>query len=196
MTPDEVTGIVLCGGQGRRLGGIDKPLIKVGDRHLLDYVLERLRPQVGRVILSVGASAPAYQAFDCEVVADAQAHQGPLGGLVSAFSAAVTEWMLTVPGDAPWTAPCLVERLAQDAAARGIAVAHDGQQRQNLTMLVHKTEAAMLGEFFHAGGRAVHRWITANAVPSTDLADLAASFVNINTPTELEAFRRAVLSRG
>ena len=187
MAPDEVTGIVLCGGRGRRLGGVDKPLMPVGDARLLDHVLARIRPQVSRVILSVTAKTDAYRAFNCELVADENAHQGPLGGLVSAFKALTTDWALTVPGDAPGTSPQLVRRLAEDASKQGAAVAHDGQRRQNLTMLLHRDKAASMTRYFEGGGRAVHRWLDMNAVIATDLSDLAASFVNVNTPADLEA---------
>lgn len=189
MSPEAVTGVILCGGQGRRLGGIEKPLIRVSDKALLEYVIERLRPQVSRIILSVGASSAGYREFDCDLVPDAFPDQGPLGGLVSCFEALSSNWIQTCPGDAPWSAPNLVERLSEDAAKRGIAVAHDGRQRQNLTMLIGRDRASSLTRFFRNGGRAVHHWLDAEAIPSTDLSDIAASFVNINTPADLAAFR-------
>jgi len=191
IAPDEVTGIVLCGGQGRRIGGIDKPLLRVNHRRLLDHALERLAPQVSRIVLSVGTNEPAYREFGCELVADEEAGEGPLSGLVSAFRVVKTKWALTLPGDTPQPAPNLVQRLAQDAIARGVAVAHDGQRRQNLTMLIDEARRAALTQFYRAGGRAVHRWFAEVALPSSDLSDLAPSFFNINTPEDLAAIRRA-----
>lgn len=192
MKPEEVSAIVLCGGRGRRLGGVEKPLVRVGERSLVEFVIERLRPQVSRIVLSLGAgqNAKAYQDFGCDLVVDAEADQGPLGGLVSCFKGAPGEWLLSCPGDAPWTAPDLVQALSGDALARGAAVAHDGERRQNLTLLVSRERAESLTKFYAGGGRAVHRWLDANAIPATDLSEMAASFVNINTPAELEKFRR------
>ena len=192
MKPEEVSAIVLCGGRGRRLGGVEKPLVRVGKRSLVEFVIERLRPQVSRIVLSLGAgqNARAYQGFDCDLLVDAEADQGPLGGLVSCFAGAPGEWFLSCPGDAPRTAPDLVQALSGDALARGVAVAHDGERRQNLTLLVSRERAESLTKFYAGGGRAVHRWLDANAIPATDLSEMAASFVNINTPAELEKFRR------
>lgn len=192
MKPEEVTAIILCGGRGRRLGGVEKPLVRVGERRLVEFVIERLRPQVSRIVLSLGAgqNARAYQGFDCELIVDAEADQGPLGGLVSCFAGAPGEWFLSCPGDTPWTAPDLVQALSGDALARGVAVAHDGERRQNLTLLVSRERARSLTKFYAGGGRAVHRWLDANAIPATDLSGMAASFVNINTPADLEKFRR------
>lgn len=189
MTPREVTGVILCGGQGRRLGGIDKPLIRISDKAMVEYVIERMKPQVSRILLSVGANSAGYRDFECDLVPDASPGEGPLGGLVSCFAAVTSEWVQTCPGDAPWTAPNLVERLSEDAIKRGIAVAHDGRQRQNLTMLIRHDRATSLARFFHEGGRAVHHWLDTKKIPATDLSDIASSFANINTPADLEAFR-------
>lgn len=194
MNPQQVTGIILCGGQGRRLGGVDKPLIHVSGKALVEYVIERLRPQVSRILLSVGANSEGYRNFGCEFIKDASPGQGPLGGLVSCFEAVTSDWIQTCPGDAPRSAPNLVERLSEDARKRGVAVAHDGRRRQNLTMLIGIDHARLLTRFFLEGGRAAHHWLDSENIPPTDLSDIASSFLNINTPAELAAFRGAMNS--
>ena len=191
MKPEQVTAIILCGGGGRRLGGVDKPLIRVGERALVEFVIERLRPQVSRIILSVGRNVKAYNGFGCDLLVDAEPDQGPLGGLVSCFEGIPGEWFLCCPADTPWPAPNLVEALSQDARARGVAVAHDGVRRQNLTLLVNRAQAVSLTRFYAGGGRAVYRWLDVNAIPSTDLSEMASSFVNINSPADLETLRRS-----
>ncbi len=190
MIPQKVTGIILCGGQGRRLGRLDKPLIRVSDKALVEYVIERLRPQVSRVLLSVGGNSECYRDFGCDLVPDVSPGEGPLAGLVSCFEAVTSEWIQTCPGDAPRTSPTLVERLSADAIKRGIAVAHDGHRRQNLTMLIKRDRTSSLARFFHEGGRAVHHWLDAEQIPSTDLSEIAPSFANINTPRDLATFRK------
>lgn len=192
MTPDEVTGVILCGGQGSRLGSVEKPLIRVSDRALVEYVIERLAPQVSRILLSVGANSKGYQDLHCERIPDVSPHQGPLAGLVSCFEAVNSEWIQACPGDAPWTAPDLIERLSRDAVKRGVAVPHDGRQRQNLNLLIRHDRASSLARFYHGGGRALYQWLDAEGIAATDLSDIAASFVNINTPRDLAAFRSAM----
>ncbi len=197
MKPEAVTAIVLCGGSGRRLGdpsGLAKPLVRIGGRVLVEFVIESLRPQASRIVLSLGAGqdAKVWRDFGCDLIVDAEPDQGPLGGLVSCFAGISGEWFLSCPGDAPWTSPNLVQALTGDARKRGIAVAHDGERRQNLTMLIGRESAESLAGFYAGGGRAVHRWLDANAILSTDLSAMAASFANINTPADLENFRRSV----
>lgn len=192
MKPEEVTAIVLCGGRGRRLGGVEKPLVRVGERRLVEFVIERLRPQVSRIVLSLGAgqNAKSYQGFGCDLMVDAEADQGPLGGLVSCFKRTEGEWFLSCPCDIPRTAPNLVQALSKDAPKRGVAVAHDGEQRQNLSLLISRDKADSLTRFYAIGGRAIHRWLDANEISPTNLSAIASSFTNINTPDDLENFRR------
>ena len=189
MNLDEVTGIVFCGGSGRRLGGVEKPLIEVGGRPLLAWVLERLHEQVSTVVLS-GADGPAYARFGCEMVPDRAPGEGPLSGLATAVEVATTEWIFTCPGDTPYLADNVVELLAADAERAGVAVPHDGNRRQNLFLLMRRERAESLVRFFEQGGRAAHRWLDENGIGVTDLSAIAGSFFNVNTPDDLEAWRQ------
>ena len=192
MKAEDVTGIVFCGGTGRRLGGVEKPLIEVAGRPLLAWVLERLRKQVATVVLS-GAADSAYAPFGCEMVSDRAPGEGPLSGLATAVEVAATNWIFTCPGDSPYLAENLVELLAEDAERAGVAVPHDGNRRQNLFLLMRRDRAESLVRFFERGGRAAHRWLDENGIGVTDLSAMAESFFNVNTPDDLEAWRRRAI---
>lgn len=192
MNVEDVTGIVFCGGSGRRLGGVEKPLIEVAGRPLLAWVLEPLGKQVATVVLS-GADGPAYARFGCEMVPDRAPGEGPLSGLATAVEVAMTDWIFTCPGDTPYLADNLVELLAPDAERAGVAVPHDGNRRQNLFLLMRRDRAASLVRFFEQGGRAAHRWLDQNGIGVTDLSAIAGSFFNVNTPDDLEAWRRRAM---
>ncbi len=189
MNAEDVTGIVFCGGSGRRLGGVEKPLIEVAGRPLLAWVLERLVKQVATVVLS-GADGPAYERFGREMVPDRAPGEGPLSGLATAEEVATTDWVFTCPGDTPYLAENLVELLAPDAERAGVAVPHDGNRRQNLFLLMRRDRAESLVRFFEQGGRAAHRWLDQNGIGATDLSAIAGSFFNVNTPDDLEAWRQ------
>lgn len=192
MNAEDVTGIVFCGGSGRRLGGVEKPLIEVAGRPLLAWVLERLQKQVATVVLS-GADGPAYTRFGCETVPDRAPGEGPLSGLATAVEVTSTEWIFTCPGDTPYLAENLVELLAPDAERAGVAVPHDGNRRQNLFLLLRRDRAESLVRFFEQGGRAAHRWLDENGIGVTDLSVIAGSFFNVNTPDDLEAWRQRAM---
>lgn len=185
-TRETTTAIVLCGGQGTRLGGVAKPLVDLAGRPLLGHVLDRLRPQVGGIVLSC-AGAKLRQDFGCPVVVDAQPNQGPLGGIVSALATVSTQWVLTSPCDTPFLPMNLVDALATACRRTGAAVVTAGGRRQNLCMLLEERRAASLAAFFAAGGRAAHRWLDANGVPAVKLP--AGDFLNVNTEADLQAAR-------
>lgn len=192
MNAEDVTGIVFCGGSGRRLGGVEKPLIEVAGRPLLAWVLERLGKQVATVVLS-GADGFAYARFGYEMVPDRAPGEGPLSGLATAVEVTTTDWIFTCPGDTPYLAENLVELLAPDAERAGVAVPHDGNRRQNLFLLMRRDRAESLVRFFEQGGRAVHRWLDQNGIGVTDLSAIAGSFFNVNTPDDLEAWRQRAM---
>ena len=182
------TAIILCGGRGTRLGGIDKPLLDLGGKPLLGHVIERLRPQVDAVLLSCARESADYEAFGYPVVEDEDDAQGPLGGFVSAMPHVRTPWVLTTPADTPFI-PCdLVDSLAPTCRQHGAAVVTAGGHRQNLAMLVDREHADSLAAFYRRGGRAIHRWLVANAVAEVEFP--AAGFLNVNTPDDLEAARQ------
>ena len=186
MERADITGIVLCGGRGRRFGGAPKALAKLHGRPLLDHVLKRLAPQVSRVLLSVGQSADPFSQFGLETIVDVEPGTGPLGGVVAALPAVRTRWVLTCPADTPCLPTNLVGLLAADAERVGVAVPHDGTRRQNLFVLMRHDRALALARFFAAGGRAIHRWLDAEGIASTDLSQCAGAFRNVNTRQDLE----------
>ena len=178
-----ITAIVLCGGRATRLGGADKPLMAVGDKALLGHVIDRVRPQVDALLLSCAEATPAYEAFGHPVVEDRDARQGPLGGFVSALPQVRTPWVLTTPADTPFLPDNLVASLAKACRRTGAAVATAGGHRQNLAMLLDAEHAQSLAAFYEDGGRAIHRWLVANAATEVDFP--ADPFLNVNTAEDL-----------
>ena len=184
---EAVTAVILCGGRGTRLGGVDKPLLDLAGRPLLGHLVERLQPQVDQIVLSCSRSTAEYERFGYPLVADVQADQGPLGGIVSAAAKIATPWLLTIPGDMPFVPANLIAALASHCRSRGAAVATAAGYRQNLTMLLAPPSIESLRGFFVAGGRAAHRWLDANAVAAVEFA--GADFLNVNTVADLRLAR-------
>ena len=166
---------------------MDKPLLEVADRVLLGHVIDRVRPQVDALLLSCGQATPAYEAFGHPVIEDRDAGQGPLGGFVSALPQVRTPWVLTTPADTPFLPDNLVALLAAVCERSGAAVVSAGGHRQNLAMLLDAEHAQSLAAFYEDGGRAIHRWLVANAV--TELEFPAAGFLNVNTADDLARAR-------
>ena len=184
----EITGIVLAGGLGRRMGGVDKGLVELGGRPMIAHVLERLRPQVGALLINANQNHDRYAAFGVPVVADAVGgFAGPLAGLHAGMTRATTPFVVTVPCDSPFLPTDLVARLAAGIATNGaqIAVAKTFDQPHPVFALVRRDTLPHLTEFLAAGGRKIDLWYASLRFVEVSFDDEADAFRNINTREEL-----------
>lgn len=187
VKPATVTGIILCGGRARRMGGVEKPLQQLDGAPLVARVRERLVPQVARVIISANRAHEAYAAWGDLVVADAEPELGPLGGLAATLPLVTTPWFFCCPGDAPFLDRALVGRLSDVLGNAHCAIPNDGERRQHLFLLGQTTLLVALRDYLATGGRSVSGFVAAQQPAMLDAADIADTFRNINTPAELRA---------
>lgn len=189
---DQITGIVLAGGLGRRMGGVDKGLVELDGRPMIAHVTERLAPQVGALVVNANQNADRYAAFGLPVVADAVGgFAGPLAGLHAGLSHARTPYVVTVPCDSPFLPIDLVARLG-DALQRSnaqLAVARTFDQPHPVFALVRADVLPDLSAFLERGGRKIDAWYARLAVVEVAFDDCADAFSNINTRDELAAAR-------
>ncbi len=194
-----VTGIVLAGGMGRRMGGVDKGLLPFQGKPMVVHVLERLRPQVAEVLLNANRETEAYAQFGYRVIADViGGFAGPLAGLHSGLSAARYPLAVTVPCDSPFLPLDLVERLhtalqQQDA---DLAVARTGQQAHPVFCLCRTSLLPNLTQFLAGGGRKIDAWYAGLNTVEVAFDDEAEAFANINTPAELSCMQKTAVSAG
>lgn len=182
-----ITGAVLAGGQGRRMGGVDKGLVPLNGRPLIVWTLEALQSQVDTLLINANRSLDEYRALGWPVVCDTvEGYEGPLVGMLSVLSAAQTDFVLTVPCDAPRVPPDLARRLSAALleADAEIAVAHADGRRQSVHALMRRDLRDTLAEAITAGERKISRWQDARRCVEVPCDDIADHFVNINTPEE------------
>jgi len=185
-----ITGIVLAGGQGRRMGGVDKGLVELDGRPLVAHVIARLAPQVGALVINANQNAQRYAALGYPVVPDAVGgFAGPLAGLHAGMTAAATPYVVTAPCDSPFLPHDLVARLAAalDAAGAGLAAARTFAQPHPVFALVRTSMLPHLAAFLAAGGRKIDAWYATFANVEVAFDDEADAFRNINTAAELAA---------
>lgn len=183
-----VTGLILAGGQGRRMGGVDKGLQPLRGRPLAAWVLERLAPQVTEVIINANQHQAEYARLGCRVVGDEiGGFAGPLAGLHAGLKANVHPFLVTVPCDSPFLPRDLVARLHAALVAHhaDLAVAKTGDQPHPVFALVRETLAGHLAQFLGGGGRKIDAWYGSLAVVEVPFDDEADAFRNINTRDEL-----------
>ena len=190
ITRDDVTGVVLAGGQGRRMGGVDKGLVPFRGAPMAAHAIARLAPQVGAIVVNANQNADAYAALGHRVVPDAVGgFAGPLAGLHAGLSAASTPLVVTVPCDSPFLPADLVARLAAalEAAGADIAVARTYDQPHPVFALVRASVRPHLEAFLTRGGRKIDAWYATLATVEVPFDDEADAFRNINTRDELAA---------
>ncbi|QTN28880.1 molybdenum cofactor guanylyltransferase MobA [Rhodoferax sp. AJA081-3] len=188
----EITGLILAGGRGSRMGSIDKGLALLGGHPMVQHVLTRLQPQVQRLLISANQNADAYAAFGVPVWPDAMPNfAGPLAGLQTGLVHCQTPYLVTAPCDSPFLPTDLVARLsaALTAADADLAVAVTGtgdtRQPHPVFCLTKVSVLPHLTAFLQGGGRKVERWYATLRVAEVHFADEAA-FRNINTLAELQ----------
>ena len=182
----KVSGIVLAGGQGRRMGGVDKGLKGLRGKPMVEWVLARLAPQVDEIIINANQNIQTYQQFGYPVVPDqVSGFAGPLAGLHAGLKAAAYELVVTVPCDSPFLPHDLVHRLKTHLKDKQLAVAKTGDQAHPVFALVRKDVLADLEAFLARGGRKIDAWYAALNVVEVGFDDEADAFRNINTLEEL-----------
>jgi len=185
-----VTGVVLAGGLGRRMGGVDKGLQPLDGRPMVAQVIERLAPQVDELLVNANQNLDAYAAFGHRVIPDAiEGFAGPLAGLERGLAEARHPLVATVPCDSPFLPAGLIDRLrdALEAASADLAVAKTGEQAHPVFCLCRRDLHANLQAYLAGGGRKIDRWYSALDIVEVDFTDEARAFDNINTREDLDA---------
>lgn len=193
MTRANITGVILAGGRGRRMGGVDKGLQDLQGRPMVQWVLERLAPQVASVLINANQNLPAYAGFGCPVLPDRiPDFAGPLAGLHAALTQAATPLVVTVPCDSPFLPADLVQRLhaALVADKAELAVARAAGRTHRAFCLARRELLPKLEAFLAAGERKVGLWHASLKVAEVAFDDEAEAFDNINTPEELAHCRK------
>ncbi|MFO1206290.1 MAG: molybdenum cofactor guanylyltransferase MobA [Burkholderiales bacterium] len=189
-----VSGLILAGGQGRRMGGVDKGLQRLRGKPMAQWVMERLHPQVDEILVNANQNVTAYAALGYPIVSDAvTGFAGPLAGLQAGLAHARHEFVVTAPCDSPFLPHDLVSRLraALEGATADLAVAKTGTQPHPVFCLCRRGLLPHLTAYLAAGGRKIDAWYATLRVAEAAFDDEAAAFANINTPEELAALEAA-----
>jgi len=199
----DITGVILAGGRGSRMGGADKGLQNFNSVPLALHTQLRLSAQVGELLINANRNLAAYESFGVPVWPDAASlgdFAGPLAGFLTGLERAETAFVVTVPCDTPWFPTDLAERMAQAlggsdqaiAMASGLETDPDGQSQlrtQPVFCLLPVSLLESLVRFTHGGGRKIDQWTAQHptvAVPFNQAHDDPRAFANANTLAELQ----------
>ncbi len=184
-------GLILAGGQGRRMGGRDKGLIAYRGRTLVAWPLAALAAVTPDIVISANRHAQDYARLGHPVIADRlPGFQGPLAGMAAAQAACPGRTLLTAPCDAPHVAPDLYRRLLAALAAGAVAaVAHDGERLQPTFAALAPGTAPALQAWLDKGERGLGAFFEYLGAARCDCSDHPQWFDNFNRPEDLQAAR-------
>lgn len=192
-TKTNTLGVILSGGAGTRLKGVDKGLQPFKELSLVEHVINSLSPQTSALLICANRNLETYASFGHTVIRDQnqQRYEGPLAGITAAIEHVLqhqefssVEQLLISPCDVPNPPNDLCERL--NASQNQVALAHDGDRKQNLHCLIHRQQWSSLSEFYINGGRAIHRWFTQVDAVEVDFSDQANRFRNLNRIEQIQ----------
>ncbi len=186
-----ITGVILAGGQGRRMGGVDKGLRELRGKAMVEWVIERFAPQVDEVLINANQNLDVYARFGHRVIPDEiGGFAGPLAGLQRGLSESRHPLVATSPCDTPFLPADLVTRLhaALQADNAQLAVARTGDQPHPVFCVCRRDVLPHLTAFLQAGGRKIDAWYATLKVVEVAFDDQPGAFSNINTQAELNAF--------
>jgi molybdopterin-guanine dinucleotide biosynthesis protein A len=192
----QITGLVLAGGRGSRMGGVDKGLQSHLGMPLAMHALLRLAPQVGTLMINANRNLGAYEAMGVPVWPDALPdYAGPLAGFLTGLERCETPWLVTVPCDSPCFPEDLVARLGAaleaDGAEIAMAATREGTSLrvQPVFCLMRSSVLESLVRFTHEGQRKIDRWTALHRTVDVPFDD-AEAFANANTLDELRRLQQ------
>ena len=185
---EKLTTIILSGGRATRMGDVDKGLISLQNKPLIQHVISRLQPQVNKILINANREITQYETFGLPVLQDEMPDfLGPLAGMVLGLKHAKHDLVLSVPCDSPLLPLDLVARLHNGMleSRADIAVASSDGNAHPVFCLMKKSVLPSLIAFLDAGARKVSAWQKSQKYVEVDFSDCTDAFVNLNTPQDL-----------
>lgn len=187
----QLTGLILAGGQGSRMGGVEKGLQPFRGTTMIEHVIARLRPQVDALAINANRELDSYRSFGLPLLPDLRSGcPGPMAGLEAGLAGCETHWLLAVPCDSPFLPMDLVARL-RDAMARmdrplafAVTEGNEGRIAHPVFCMLPRTLLAALQTALQSDERKLGAWLRAQGAAEAEFDDEAA-FRNINTCDEL-----------
>jgi len=185
---DNITGLILAGGQGSRFHNQDKGLIKFKGITLVEFVANRLKTQTSTIAISANRNLDFYQQHHFHTITDIiHGYSGPLAGIHAALKNLSSEWLVSIACDTPCFPENYVQQLTQAIAntQKRLAVVKSNNRLQNVSMLVHKSLFNSLDVFLDAGERKAQLWLQQQSPCIVEINQPQQAFFNINTPEDL-----------
>lgn len=190
-----IHGIVLAGGQGRRMGGVNKASQRIGNSSLIELTIKRIRPQVGSISISANEFADDLKKFGIPVFEDIRkGHLGPLSGIESVLSQVKhNSWFFVCPTDTPFLPTDLVSKLFSEIENTETLAAFPihGGKKEPLHCLIHYSVLPLLTSFLNQDRRSVLGFLESIHAKEVEVTCSVHDFINLNTLEEIDYINKS-----
>jgi molybdopterin-guanine dinucleotide biosynthesis protein A len=185
MSQPDISCIILAGGKGQRMGGIDKGLVPFKGKRLIEHAIERIKPQVDDIVISANRNLDQYKALGYAVHADqSENYDGPLAGIAGALPYCKHDRVMIIPCDMPSLPANLVSSMTQSTATARLVVISTAGKTQ-LVFLLHRSLMDSIDRYLAENQRSVMQWVDSVEHQTVEMA-IENHFLNINTPGQLD----------
>ncbi|MDV7104337.1 molybdenum cofactor guanylyltransferase MobA [Vibrio sp. TH_r3] len=189
MTNNKLSWVILAGGQASRMGGCDKGLLLLNDQSLVKLIYDKLTPQVTEIAINANRNQCEYNKITDVYNDKISGFQGPLAGIHASLLRNTSQWVGFTPCDAPNIPTTLVSRLSANLDNNiDIYVAHDGTYPQPVFSVWNRNMLNKLERFLNQGDRKMKLLFEQCNVHYVDFSDIPETFVNLNTPEQLDTY--------
>jgi molybdopterin-guanine dinucleotide biosynthesis protein A len=197
ITSEHITGLILAGGRAQRMGGIDKGLIPFHGKALIEFAINRLKPQVSTILINANRSITKYSHYGYPVLMDETPDfSGPLAGFSVGLKHCKTPYLLTSPCDSPLLPTDLAVRMAAQLEDNDLELVFASSKEddgkiwsQPVFCLMKSNLQDSLGAFLSKGDLKIDRWFK-ELRSGTVVFENPQAFANVNTPEELAALEK------
>jgi len=186
---EDITAVILAGGQGRRVDKQDKGLLELFGKKLVEHVLESLLTQTHDIVIAANRNIDTYSKLNFPVVSDRiEGFQGPLAGMDAAFSVTGSSYLLCVPCDSPYLPDDLMNRMIQAASGNNpIVVAGDGERLHPVINLIHRSVWPDIENRLANGELKLMNWIESVGYDVADFSSCPELLKNLNSFEQIQA---------
>ena len=186
ISKNEITAVILAGGQASRMDGEDKGLIIFRELPLISHVINITKPKVSQILISANRNFEEYANFGKVISDDLEGYQGPLAGISKALKVCSTPYLLVLPCDSPLIDSALLDSLIEkmEVSNVDICVAHDGSIMHATFALMQTKLEKSLEEFLGEGGRKMALWYRQQSLERIDVSSHLEVLTNINRPED------------
>tara|TARA_B100000614_G_scaffold221569_1_gene208807 strand:- start:475 stop:1080 length:606 start_codon:yes stop_codon:yes gene_type:complete len=188
--------LILAGGKGSRMKGVDKGLINIGGKYIIEYLVSISSMYSSGVFVNANRNHEEYKKLNCKIIKDIlEGYQGPLSGIYSGLLQIKTNYMITLPCDGPFLSDEYFKRMLEKPLNDKIRCAFSNNRLQPVYALIPKKCVNTLKLFLEGGGRKIDKWYKQYGYEVIDFSDMEEMFINVNTEEELLQYKNEIKKR-